>query len=163
MEFIYVGEIVNTHGLKGELRVLSDFKYKTEVFKPNFNVYIGKNKQQLTIQTHRIHKNYDMITLEGIENIDDALKYKGEILYIDKNSLNVSYFDEDLVGMNIYDGNKNLGIVKSLTKGIKYDFLAIEYQEKKYLIPNIDVFIKNVDLKNNKIEINNIKGLIDED
>lgn len=163
MEFIYVGEIVNTHGLKGELRVLSDFKYKTKVFKPNFNVYIGKNKQQLTIQTHRIHKNYDMITLTGIENIDDALKYKGEMLYIDKNSLTVSYFDEDLIGMNIYDENKNLGIVKSLIKGIKYDFLVVEYKDKNYMIPNIDVFIKNVDLKTKKIEINNIKGLIDED
>lgn len=163
MEFVYVGEIVNTHGLKGEVRILSDFKYKDEIFKPSFNLYIGKNKQKLTIKNHRIHKNYNMIFFEKIENIDDALKYKGKSVYIDKKSLNVSYFDEDLIGMNIYDKDKLIGIVKTLVKGIKYDFLVVEYKNKEYLIPNINEFIKNVDLNLKKIEINNIKGLIDED
>ncbi len=163
MDFIYVGEIVNTHGLKGEVRILSDFKYKEEIFKPKFNLYIGKNKQKLIIKNHRIHKNYNMILFEELENIDDALKYKGEKVYIDKKSLNVNYFDEDLIGMNIYDESKQLGIVKTIAKGIKYDFLVVEYKKRKYMIPNISAFIKNVDLNQKKIEINNIKGLIDED
>ena len=45
MEYIYIGDIVNTHGIKGELRILSDFKYKENVFKKNFKIYIGKTKK----------------------------------------------------------------------------------------------------------------------
>ena len=42
MEYIYVGKIVNTHGIKGEIRILSDFKYKNEIFKENFKLYNKK-------------------------------------------------------------------------------------------------------------------------
>ena len=46
MKYIYIGDVVNTHGLKGEVRLLSDFEYKKRVFKKNFKIYIGKNKKQ---------------------------------------------------------------------------------------------------------------------
>ena len=44
MEYICIGKIVNTHGIKGEIRILSEFPYKSLVFKQNFTVYIGKEK-----------------------------------------------------------------------------------------------------------------------
>ena len=163
MEFIYIGDLVNTHGLKGEVRILSDFKYKDKTFIPNFNIYVGKGKEELTVKTHRIHKNYDMVTFDRLNNIEDVLKYKGEMIYINRNDLNVNYLDEDLIGMNVYDENKNLGKIEHLKKGVKYDFLVIKYNGKEYMIPNIKEFVKNVDVKTKKIEINNIKGLIDED
>ena len=53
MDFIYVGEIVNTHGIKGEVRIISDFKYKKDVFKKNFKIYVGKGKKELLINTYR--------------------------------------------------------------------------------------------------------------
>ena len=59
--YIYLGKIVNTHGIKGEIRILSDFDYKDIVFKKDFKIYIGKDKQEETINTYRVHKNYDMI------------------------------------------------------------------------------------------------------
>ena len=39
MDYIYIGKIVNTHGIKGEVRILSDFKYKDRIFKNGFNMY----------------------------------------------------------------------------------------------------------------------------
>ena len=44
MDLINIGKIVNTHGIKGELRIISDFEYKTRVFQKGFNLYIGKDK-----------------------------------------------------------------------------------------------------------------------
>ena len=44
MDYINIGKIVNTHGIKGELRILSDFKFKDRVFVTGFNFYIGKEK-----------------------------------------------------------------------------------------------------------------------
>ena len=77
MNYIYIGDIVNTHGLKGELRIISDFKYKTEIFKPEFKLYVGRQKEELVIKTYRKHKNYDMVTLIDVESIEDAIAYKG--------------------------------------------------------------------------------------
>ena len=56
MEYLYLGKIVNTHGIKGEIRILSDFKYKSDVFKIGNNLYIGKNKIQEVINSYRVHK-----------------------------------------------------------------------------------------------------------
>ena len=46
MKYIYVGKIVNTHGIKGEIRILSDFLKKDLVFKKDFTLYIGPNKEK---------------------------------------------------------------------------------------------------------------------
>ena len=73
---VYVGEIVNTHGIKGELRIVSDFKYKSEVFVPGKKLYLGKRRQEEIIKTYRKHKNYDMITFERIDDINEAIIFK---------------------------------------------------------------------------------------
>ena len=57
---VYVGKIVSTHGIKGEIRILSDFDYKEKVFKVG-NKLIIENKEY-TIKSYRKHKNYDMVT-----------------------------------------------------------------------------------------------------
>ena len=60
MKFINIGKIVNTHGIKGELRILSDFKYKDKVFKKGFKFYVGKDKEELIVNSYRYHKIFDM-------------------------------------------------------------------------------------------------------
>ena len=75
MEFKEIGKICNTHGIKGELRILSDFEYKDKVFKKGINIYIGQNHCHEVINTYRHHKQYDMITLSGYNNINEVLKY----------------------------------------------------------------------------------------
>ena len=161
MKYIYLGKIVNTHGIKGEIRILSDFDYKDIVFKKGFNIYIGDNKNKEEINTYRIHKNYDMVTLNGISNINDVLKYKGMNVYINKEDVEDLVFDEDYIGLDVYT-DKYIGKITDILKG-KEDILVIENDTKRYLVPKIDYFIKNIDFDNKKIIINNIKGLIDED
>ena len=78
MEYIYIGKIVNTHGIKGELRILSDFKYKDRIFRKGFNIYIGKDKIKETITSYRHHKVFEMICMDGYNDINEVLKYKGE-------------------------------------------------------------------------------------
>jgi tRNA G18 (ribose-2'-O)-methylase SpoU len=69
MKYVLIGKIVNTHGLKGEVRILSSFKYKDRVFKPDMNIYIGKNKINEVINSYRHHKIFEMITMNGYNNI----------------------------------------------------------------------------------------------
>lgn len=64
MRYIKIGKIVNTHGIKGELRILSKFPHKEEVFKADMPIYIEKESKEI-INSYRRHKNFDMITLKG--------------------------------------------------------------------------------------------------
>ncbi len=163
MDYICIGKLVNTHGIKGEVRIISDFKYKNLVFNIGKDIYIGNKKEKFTINSYRIHKEYDMVTLNGINSIDDVLKYKGELVYILKDDIEIDgYFDEDLIGLNVYQNGQNKGIVEDLSVNKQYTLLVINYNNKKYLVPNIKEFVLNVDLENKKIEIVDMKGLLDE-
>ena len=157
----YIGRLVNTHGIKGEVRILSDIDYKDLVFKKGFNLYIGSKKIKETINTYRVHKNFDMVTFDGISNINDVLKYKGEDVYVLRSDIEGVITDEDFIGLDVYT-DKYIGKVTSILKGYN-DILVIENETKKYMVPKLDNFIKNIDFENKQIIIENIKGLIDED
>lgn len=161
MDLIYVGKIVNTHGIKGELRIISDFKFKNEVFISNNSLYINNNKY--IIKSYRPHKIYDMVVLEGIDSIEKALELKGSNVYIKKSEYSFDdYLDEELIGLYVYDKDIYKGKVIDIMKTTNNDILVIK-GTKKHMVPLIPEFVKNVDLENNKIYIEYIKGLDYED
>ena len=158
MNYICIGKIVNTHGIKGEIRILSDFKYKELVFVKGFKVYIDKNEE--IINTYRKHKMFDMITLEGINDINDVLKYKGKKIYINRSDINIDgYLNEDLIGLDVYQKDKYIGKVTNIMPNHQDGILVIEDNKHKNLVPNLPEFIK---IKGNKIFIIEMEGLIDE-
>ncbi len=157
---ICIGKVANTHGIKGELRILSNFKYKDEVFKKDNNIYIDGTK--LTIKTYRVHKKYDMLTFDGYNDINDVLSFKGQKVYIDENDYNFSgVLNENLIGLKVYSNDKLIGRVLRVEENAGKELLVIQKDGKEYLIPYVDEFIKKIN--NDRIEINLIKGLIDED
>ena len=164
MEYIVIGKIVNTHGIKGEVRLLSNFKYKEKVFVPKFTIYIGKEKNKEIITSYRHHKQFEMITMAGITNINDVLKYKGEKVYIKKSDLNLNnneYLDEDLINFNVIMNEKTLGKVTEIRKDTYQKQLVVNKEGNLHLVPLVYGIIKNINLKDGIIELNDIKGLID--
>ena len=160
VDYFEIGHIDNTHALKGEVRIVSDFKYKYVVFKEGNTIYINNN--QYIIKSYRTHKNYDMVKLEGITNIEKAENLKGNLVYIKKEEYKFpGVLDTDLIGLNVYDKTKYKGKVVDIEKSPLYTLLVIE-GIKRHLVPNIDTFIKEIDLDKKKIYINYIKGLDDE-
>lgn len=160
--YVYAGKIVNTHGIKGEIRIISNFERKETVFKKGFIIFIGENKTKEVITSYRHHKEFEMITLDGYENINDILKYKGKKVYVTRDSLNLDEFDylrEDLIGLNIYEGEELLGKVENIVYNNSNILLHV-VATKNFYIPLNKEFIKKVDLKNKKIEVENAKGLI---
>ena len=112
--FICVGKIINTFGIKGELKIVSDFEYKDRIFKQDIPIYIGELKIKELVSTHRVHKNYDLVMLQNYNNINDVLKYKGNKIYIQKSDLelkNGEYLYQDLIGMKVFANNKEIGVV----------------------------------------------------
>lgn len=164
MEYICIGKIVNTHGIKGEIRILSKFKYKSRVLKKYFKVYIGSSKEEEIIKSYRPHKQFDMITLDGITNINDVLKYKGKLIYIKKEDLilnNNEYLDEDLIGLKVLMNNKEYGYIEKIQRDTYQDKIVVNKDGIMYLVPYVCDIIKNINLKEGTITLEYIKGLLD--
>ena len=149
-----IGKIVNTHGIKGEVKILSHFS-TNDVFNVGNILYV--NDIPLKIRTYRIHKNFHMVTFEGIENINDVLKYKGESVYIDRDSIS-HFIIEDLIGYEVYT-DKYVGKVDHLISNIKYPILVLDNNN---MIPYIPNFIDHIDNDIKRIYIKEIEGLINE-
>lgn len=161
MKLIQIGKIVNTHGIKGELRLLSKFPYKDKVFKKNVEIYINKENKEI-INSYRKHKNFDMITLDGYSNINEVLKYKGKYVYVNKEDILLdenNYLDEEIIGLNVIYNNENKGTVKNIERYDKTTLLIVKYEDKDYLLPYNNDIIEKIDINNDKIYIKNIKGL----
>ena len=157
MEFINIGKIVNTHGIKGELRILSDFRHKDKVFKKGMKFYVGKEKEEFIVNSYRFHKIFDMVTFEGFTNINEVLYLKGRQVYINKEDLVLDdgeVYIEDLIGYDVIIGEKTLGKVT----GVMYNSKANDILKVgDILIPYVkDLIIK---IEDNKIYYKEIGGL----
>ena len=163
MDFIYVGDIVNTHGLKGEIRITSDFKFKKTAFEIGRKCYIGKEHKEEIIDTYRTHKTFDMVTFKDKKHIDDVIIYKNEPMYVNRADITYDgYLDEDLIGLEVYCEGRHIGCVESIMKNTAHEILLVK-NGSKHMIPNVDEFVKKVDLENKILEINYMKGLLNED
>ena len=164
MKYVLIGKIVNTHGLKGEVRILSQFKYKDKVFIPGMKIYIGKNKVCEEIVSYRHHKVFEMITIAGYDDINQVLKYKGEYVFINKDDIKLEenqYLDEDIIGLKVYVCDKELGEVRRIDNHNGNEILLVSGKNRDYLIPyNFDIII-SVDLNAKEIKVKNIVGLFD--
>lgn len=161
-ELVYFGKIVNTHGIKGELRILSDFEKKELVLKPNFPLYIGEEQTKEKITSYRHHKMFEMVCLEGYSNINEVLKYVGKKVYVSRNDLQLTeeeYLYEDLLNMQVYENEELLGsVVDVIFNGIN-NLLLIK-GTKDFYIPINKEFIKQVNKEQKRIEVANAKGLM---
>lgn len=161
MELIKIGKIVNTHGIKGELRLLSKFPYKDKVFIKGMVIYIDKKNKEV-INSYRRHKMFDMITLEGYSNINEVLMYKGKNVYVDSSSVVLdknTYLDEELIGLDVIYEDIIKGKVYDIERYDKTTLFVIKNDNKEYLIPYNDNIIDKIDIDNKKIYIKDIKGL----
>ena len=159
MNFVYIGVIVNTHALKGEVRIISDFEYKDRVFKIKNSLYIGDLKSHEEIESYRVHKNYDMVKFKGINNINDVLKYKGKKVYVLRSDLNLKsdeYLESDLIGLNAIFEGKEIGTITDIINNNGYKLIKI----KEKLIPLNDNFIEKVNIEKNEVILKNVGELI---
>lgn len=152
-DYVCVGKIVNTHGIKGELRILSDFELKNKVFQKDINLYVGPEKREFTITSYRHHKMFDMVTFKGITNINEVINLKGLLVYVKRETLNLdndSYVLSDLIGLDVYDKDKKIGTVKDYYLDNGNTLLDV-LGKKEFYIPLKSHYIKSVNLQDKKI------------
>lgn len=152
MKKTVIGKYVNTHGIKGEIRIKSNFPYKDKVFKIGNEIIIDK---PYIITSYRVHKDYDMVTLEGINSINDIISLKNSLVYIERDKyLNDNdYLDSDLIGFKLI--NKDLDLIVTNISYINEKKKLIEAGGK--LIPY--ELIDKIDYSNKIIYIKDVIGL----
>lgn len=159
MEYIFLGKIITTHGLKGEIKIKSNFKYKDKVFKNGIFLYLGKNKNKLEIISYRVHQNYDMVIFKEYDDISKVIPLKGISLYFNKDDFIFDeYLDEELINLICIYNNKEIGVITNIIDAGSNNILLV-IDNKKY-IPKNNNFIDKIDINNNKIYLKNIEGLI---
>ena len=147
MNYLYIGKLVNTHGIKGEVRLLSKFRYKDKVFVKGFKVYVGKDKEEFEIEKYRVHKNFDMLVFKDNYDINK------DDLHLDDDT----FLSIDLIGFNVIIDNKNIGIIKEVLDTPANEVLVLD---NNVMIPYVKEFIDNINTNKKTIIIKNIKGLI---
>lgn len=165
MEYILVGKIINTHGVKGEVK-LYPYTENIKRFSDLKTIYIGEEKSSIKIQGVRYHKNMALIKLEGLDNMNDVIFLKGEKVYIDElDRIKLpkdKYFIYELIDCKVFDMEGNsLGYVKDVLQNSSNDVYIIKDNEKEYLIPAVKEFIKEINISEKKIVIDVIEGMIE--
>lgn len=166
MEYISIGKILNFHGIKGEAKI----GYSNRSFIENAKlVFAGNNKKQLTVSSVRFHKNFAIIKFKEIDSINELMEFKGQNIYIAKEKA-VEALDEneflinDLIGLSVFDNEENfIGTVEEVRKSVAEDIICVKSQDENkelVLIPFVSELVPIVDIKNKKIIIKPVEGLL---
>ena len=168
-DFLNVGKIVNTHGIRGEVRVIriTDFE---ERFAPGSTLWIrdkNGNLVEAEVQSHRKHKNFDLVQFKGWNNINDVEHLKGSMLLVSKEDLEElkegEYYYFQIIGLDVYtNDDMYIGKVKEiLSPGANDVWVVKSDRGKEYLIPYINDVVKNVDIEGRRLVIEPMEGLLD--
>lgn len=160
MNYLYIGKLVNTHGIKGEVRILSNFRHKDKVFVKGFKFYVGKDKKEYVVETYRKHKNFDMVVFKDNYDINLIEHLKGSLVYINKDDLKLDenkFLSVDLIGFDVIINGKTIGVIKDVLDTPANEVLVLD---NNIMIPYVDAFIKEIDIKNKKVSVYEVKGLL---
>ncbi|WP_282941770.1 ribosome maturation factor RimM [Paenibacillus sp. RC67] len=166
-----VGKIVNTHGIRGELKIVPETDFPDERFaKGSTLVFFDPQKETtfpVTVESAREHKKMFMIKFKGFENINDVEKYKGWLLKVEEKYLSELSDDEfyyhEIIGCVVFtDEGEKLGIISEILSPGANDVWVVDRESgKPVLIPYIDDVVLEVDVKEKRVKVSLMEGLLD--
>lgn len=160
MNYLCIGKLVNTHGIKGEVRILSRFKRKELVFKKDFKFYIGKNKKEYIVESYRVHKNFDMVIFKDNYNINLIEYLKGSYVYVNKEDIKLEeneFLAIDLIGFSVIIDDKLIGEITDVIETNANEVLKLS---SNIMIPYVKEFILDINKDKKTVLVKNVKGLI---
>lgn len=167
LDFTIIGQIINTHGIKGELKVypLTNDVNRFDKLK---SAYLGTDKIPVNITGVKYHKEIVILRLKEFNDINEVIKFKSQYIYVDEENKVVlpedNYFISDLIGCRVIDTESNpLGIIKDVLQGYSNDVYVVldDSNKKEYLLPAVKEFIKQVDIKDKLVVVDPIEGMIE--
>ena len=168
-DYLEIGQIVSTHGIRGEIR-LNPWCDGPEFVKKFKTLYRDdKGNNPFKIISCRPHGNVAVMKLEGVDTVEAARALKNTVLYMKRSDVNLpagKWFISELIGCEVIDADDNTvnyGKIKDIDSGMANDIWYIETPEKEVLIPAIKDVVIRCDVADNKVYIRPLRGLFDED
>ncbi len=169
-QYLEAGKIVNTQGLRGELRVES--WCDSPAFLCGFRrLYWQPQGEPVRVLSARVHKSLALLRLEGVETVEQADRLRGRVLYFNRQDANLPqgrHFVQDLLGLEVVDADtgRSYGELTDLFKTGANDVYQVtdrrESGAKDYLVPVIDEVVIRIAPEEGKVYIRPIKGIFDD-
>ncbi len=160
MEKVYIGKVVATHGIKGEIRIKSSFPFKDKVFYIGNNIIIDDNTYK--IMSYRVHKKFDMVTLEGFNDINEVLFLMKKDVYVLKEQLDLDddeILDEELMTYQVLTKDGRRGIIKEIFNASENNKILRIDIGREVLIPINSPMIIEINKNEKKVVIELIEGM----
>ncbi|MEG0448308.1 MAG: ribosome maturation factor RimM [Lysinibacillus sp.] len=171
MEWFNVGRIVNTHGIRGEVRILSTTDFEQERFAVGNKLAAFKKEDKkptwVTIESMRRHKNFILLTFEGMYNINFVEPFKEGMLKISKDQMEADILEEnefyyyDIIGCEVFsEDGERIGEIKDILETGANDVWVVKGAKKEHYIPYIEDVVKEIDVVEKKVTIHVMDGLL---
>ena len=165
-QYLKVGVISSTHGIKGEVKVFPTTDDK-ERFKTLKNVLLDTGKEHIPFEIAgvKFFKQFVIVKFKGFDNINDIEKYRGLSLYVTREDAvdleEDEYYIGDLIGMKVVTKDGDLGVIKDIMETGANDVYVVDTDKYgEILLPAIHDCILDVDVENNIMEVHLLEGLI---
>ena len=156
LQFIEAGEIVSTHGVRGELKVLSWLDCPEYLL--DFD-RVRIDGVERVVESCRVQKTCNLLKVKGIDTMDDAQTLRGKVVEIFRSDVDDDIiFAAELIGMEVYSQNELIG---SITDVLDYpgNSVYVVKGQHEYMIPAVKTFILSTDLAANRMEVQLIEGM----
>ena len=160
MNKVYIGKVVKPHGIKGEIRIFSDFPFKNKVFVIGNKLMI--NDIEYEIKSYRVHKGYDMVTLDDFSDINEIMFLLKQDVYFDKDKLLLGddeILDEELMMYTVLTTDNKKGIIKEIFKASSSNKIIRVMFDHEVLIPLNSPIIKKIDKNKKEVYVELIEGM----
>lgn len=160
MREIYVGKIASTHGIKGEIKIISDFDFKDKVFVVGKKIIVDHKEYE--IKSYRHHKNFEMVTLDDYKDINEVLFLMKKKVFISDVELNLGdsqVLDEDLINYQVLTKDGKCGIIKEIFQAAPGNKILRVMFEKEVLIPMASPMIKKISKDKKEVIVELIEGM----
>ena len=161
LETIKIGQIVNAHGIRGEVRIQP--RDGDPAFLTKFKTFL-LDGQPVSAASCHVHKSLVLAKFPGVDDMNAALALKGKDLYIRREDARLpegEYFDDELLGLDVYDADSGqcLGELTAVEPYPAPELYTVRGQ-REFLVPAVkDVFIKSVNMEENRMEIHVWEGM----
>lgn len=155
LQYVEAGEIVTTHGIRGEVKVLCWLDAPEMLCEFERCRLDGK---EYIMESCRVQKTCNLIKLRGVDTMDDAQKLRGKILELYREDIDDEIiFGAELVGVEVYADGENIG---KITEVLDYPGNSVYVIENgKYMIPAVKEFVLSTDLERNEMQVRLIEGM----
>ena len=163
---VNIGTVTGTHHLLGSVKINSIFEETDLIIGEKVLLEKDGKRKILTIKNIRkLNEKKLLADFEEIQNIEAAKELNGFQIKIRRELLPEKREDEfyikDLLGVEVFSGNEKIGDIVDVMETAAHNILIIEdiLNKKEIMVPLVDEFVKKIDFKNNRIEIELIEGM----